>query len=402
MKTVAAEQVGFSSTRLQRISKVMQGYVDQRKLAGLITVLARRGEVAHFECFGMMDIEANKPMRPDTIFRLYSMTKPITSVAVMLLYEEGLFQLYDPVSKYIPEFKGVKVFGKATPSGMELVEPEREMTIQDLLCHTSGLTYDFLDQTPVNELYRQADLWQAGNLGEFVQKLARLPLAAHPGTRWAYSMSFDVLGCLVEVISGVAFDRFLEERIFKPLGMVDTAFWVPPEKLDRLAAMYGPAEDGSGLKLIEAPQAGGYVKPRGLLSGGGGLVGTASDYMRFAQMLLNGGALDGARLLSRKTVELMTMNHLPAPLLPFFVIPEWKHFAEGYGYGLGVDVLMDVAQSHGAGSVGAFGWGGAASTDFWVDPEEELIGLILPQFQPILYYPFAAQFNALAYQAIVE
>jgi CubicO group peptidase (beta-lactamase class C family) len=375
--------------------------VDQHKLAGIITMLARRGEVVHFECFGMMDIEADKPMQSDTIFRLYSMTKPITSVAVMMLYEEGIFQLYDNVSKYIPEFKGIKVFSKATPSGLELVEPEREMTIQDLLRHTSGLTYDFLDQTAVGALYRQAEE-QAGNLRELVQKLAKLPLVAHPGTRWQYSMSTDVLGYLVEVLSGTPFDRFLEEQIFKPLGMIDTAFCVPPEKLDRFAAMYGPAEEGSGLKLIEAPGASEYAKPPNSPSGGGGLVGTAADYMRFAQMMLNGGELDGTRLLSRKSVELMTTNHLPQHLLPFVLTQDWKVYTEGYGFGLGFDVLMDVAQSHATGSVGAFGWGGAASTDFWVDPKEELIGLIMPQFQPILYYPFVAQFNALAYQAIVD
>jgi len=402
MKTVAAEKVGLSSTRLQRISRVMQDYVDQHKLAGVLTTLARRGEVVHFECFGMMDIEADKPMQSDTIFRLYSMTKPITSVAVMMLYEQGSFQLYDNVSQCIPEFKGVQVFRKATSSGLELVEPEREMTIQDLLRHTSGLTYDFLDQTAVGDLYRQAGFEQASNLRELVQKLATLPLAAHPGTRWQYSMSTDVLGYLVEVLSGTSFDRFLEEQIFKPLGMIDTAFWVPPEKLDRFAAMYGPAEEGSGLTLIEAPGTSDYTKPPNWPRGGGGLVGTASDYMRFAQMMLNGGELDGTRLLSRKSVELMTTNHLPQHLLPFVLTPDWKVYTEGYGFGLGFDVLMDVAQSHGAGSVGAFGWGGAASTDFWVDPKEELIGLIMPQFQPILYYPFVAQFNALAYQAIVD
>ncbi|HLY28251.1 MAG TPA: serine hydrolase domain-containing protein, partial [Aggregatilineales bacterium] len=294
MNTDTPEKVGLSSTRLQRISKVMQGYVDQRKLAGLITMLARRGEIVHFECFGMMDVEANKPMQADTIFRLYSMTKPITSVAVMMLYEEGRFQLHDAVSKYIPEFKDVKVFSKATLTGLELVEPEREMTIQDLLRHTSGITYDFLDQTVIGDLYRQADLWNASSLHEFIEKLAKLPLVAHPATRWQYGLSFEVLGYLVEVLSGISLDRFLEERIFKPLGMVDTAFWLKPEKLDRVAAMYGPAE-GGGLKLLEAPQAGGYAKPPSTAFGGGGLVGTASDYMCFAQMMLNGGKLNGTR-----------------------------------------------------------------------------------------------------------
>jgi CubicO group peptidase (beta-lactamase class C family) len=320
----------------------------------------------------------------------------------MMLYEEGHFQLYDSVAKFIPEFKGLKVFVKSTAAGVELAEAEREITIRDLLSHMSGLTYDFLEESAVGAMYRDADLFKpGGTLKDMVHKLAKLPLVFQPGSGWQYSVAFDVLGYLVEVVSGISFDRFLEQRILKPLGMVDTAFWVPPEKLSRFAAMYGPAEEG-GLKLIEAAETSSYARPTSLPSGGGGLVGTASDYMRFAQMLLNGGELDGTRLLGRKSIELMTINHLPQHLIPFVVIKGAEFANQGWGYGLGGQVLMDVAQSQMLGSVGEFGWSGAACTDFWVDPKEELIGLLMPQFQPLFHYPFFPQFKVLTYQAIVD
>ena len=243
MRTVTPEKVGLSSGRLNRISNVMQSYIDERKLAGLITVIARRGEVAHAECFGMMDVEAGKLMQYDTIFRLYSMSKPITSVAVMLLYEEGHFQLYDDVASYIPEFKNPKIFVSAN----EQADAQRGITIRDLLSHTSGLTYDFFaEESSVALMYQQANLWRPENtLQDFVQSLAKLPLEFQPGSAYRYSVSDDVLGYLVQVISGMPFATFLEQRIFKPLGMVDTAFYVPPEKLSRFAAMYGPDEAGS-------------------------------------------------------------------------------------------------------------------------------------------------------------
>lgn len=402
METSTPEKVGISSQRLSRIRDIMQGYVDQRKLAGLITMIARRGQMVHAECFGMMDIEAGKPMQLDTIFRFYSMTKAITSVAVMMLYEQGRFQLYDSVANLIPEFKGLKVFVKATKTGPELADAEREITIRDLLTHTAGLTYDFLDESPVGAMYREADLFNpAGTLKAMVQKLAKLPLVFQPGSAWKYSVAVDLLGYLVEVVSGMPFEKFLEERILGPLGMVDTAFYVPKDKVDRFSAMYGPG-GGEGLKLIEAPQTSGFTKPPGVPSGGGGLVGTASDFMRFLQMMLNGGELDRMRLLGRKSVELMTTNHLPQHCLPFVLAKGWEGYSKGYGFGLGFDVLMDVAQTQTVGSVGKFGWGGAASTEYWVDPKEELIGLIMPQFQPIHYYPFCAQFKVLTYQAIVD
>jgi CubicO group peptidase (beta-lactamase class C family) len=369
----------------------MQGYVDEGKLAGVMTMIARRGKVAHFEKFGKMDIAADKPMEFDTIFRIYSMTKPITSVAIMMLYEEGRFQLNDPVSKFIPEFKDLKVFKNATKEGIELAYTEREMTIRDLLTHTSGLTYGW-GNGPVDKMYQQAKLFDPnGTLKDAITKLARIPLVHQPGTAWEYSVSTDVLGYLVEVISGLSFDVFLEERIFKPLGMVDTGFSVPDEKVERYAALYRP-DDKSGLEIVyTAPLATGQQSF--FFSGGGGLVSTASDYIRFSQMLLNGGELEGTRLLGRKTVALMTMNHLPPALHPYS--------QKGAGFGLGFRVLTDVAETGIVGSEGAFSWGGAASTTFWIDPEEELIGLLMTQLlaNP---YPFQQQFKTLTYQAIVD
>lgn len=405
MNTITPEEVGVSSARLNRIGKAMQSYVDERKLAGLITMIARRGQVLHFECFGMMDIEADKSMQPDTIFRIHSMTKPITSVAVMMLYEQGDFQLEDPVSRFIPGFKDVGVFVNATESGIELAELEQEVTMQDLLTHTSGLVYGDPEGSPVEAVVWQADreaekVTPDETLEEWIQRLVRLPLAHQPGTKFHYGLSTDVLGYVVEVISGVAFDAFLEQRIFVPLGIVDTGFYVPQEKIGRLAAMYGPAEGGS-LQVVDAPETSEYSKPKRFLSGGGGLVSTASDYMRFAQMLLNGGELNGVRLLSRETVELMTMNHLSDELIPIQLDP-LTSYLKGHGFGLGFAVITNVAQSGMLGSEGAFWWGGAANTFFWVDPREKLIGLIMPQFMAVAHYPIQREFQELCYQAIVD
>jgi len=405
VNTIAPEEVGVSSTRLNRIGEAMQSYVDERKLAGLITMIARRGQVLHFECFGMMNIEAGKSMQPDTIFRIHSMTKPITSVAVMMLYEQGDFQLEDPVSRFIPEFKDVRVFVNATESGLELAEPEREVTIQDLLTHTSGLVYGDPEGSPVEAAVCQADreaekVTPDETLEEWTQRLVRLPLAHQPGSKWHYGTSTSVLGYVVEVISGLAFDAFLEQRIFGPLGMVDTGFYVPQGKIGRLAAVYGPAE-GGGLQVIDAPETSEYSRPKRFLSGGGGLVSTASDYIRFAQMLLNGGELNGVCLLSRETVELMTMNHLSDELIPIQLGPLTSSL-KGHGFGLGFAVITNVAQCGMLGSEGAFWWGGAANTFFWVDPREKLIGLIMPQFMPTGQYPIQREFQQVCYQAIVD
>lgn len=381
----------------------MQSYIDQHKLAGLITVVARRGQVAHLECFGWMNLEANQPMRPDTILRMYSMTKPITSVAALMLFEEGHFQLDDPVARFIPAFAEMKVCREETAAELQLVEQERPMTMRDLLMHTSGIPHDSPDGSPIEALYHQAELRLADrSLHEMVQALVKLPLVCQPGSRWCYGLSHAVLGYLVDVIGGIPLDTFLEQRIFRPLGMRDTGFSVPPEKHERLAAVYGPAE-GGGLVRVDTPYVNSCTQPRRFLDGGGGLVSTATDYLRFAQMLLNGGELDGTRLVSRKTVELMTSNHLPLPLLPYRLdIPRLDYLCQGHGFGLGVRVMMDVAQAGVLGSEGEYGWAGAATTVVWIDPKEEMICLLLPQFIPPGEYPIDRQFKVLAYQAIVD
>jgi CubicO group peptidase (beta-lactamase class C family) len=399
MNTVTPEEVGFSASRLSRIGTWMQGYIDQNKLAGTIAMVARRGQVAYLKRFGIMDLEAAKPMQFDTIFRIYSMTKPITSVALMMLYEEGRFQLHDPVSKFIPEFADVKVFAGATEEGFGVTELEREITIWHLLTHTAGLTYDFFEDSPVDAMYREADLHQPDRTAEeVVHEIVQLPLVHQPGTAWRYSMATDVLGYLIEVISGMTLDVVFGEKILKPLGMEDTDFYVPEAKLDRFAAEYGPTENG-GMELLDAPATSQYTKPPRFLSGGAGLVSTASDYMRFTQMLLNGGELEGTRLLGRKTVELMTINHLPDELIPIQVQPHTLH---GCGFGLGFRVLVSLAQAGRLGSEGEFGWGGGASTSFFVDPKEQLIGLLLTQLVPSRYYPIRNEFKVLVYQALVD
>ena len=398
MKTVRPEQVGCSSARLDRIDRVMQRYVDENKIAGILATMARRGQVVYSRCFGLMDIEAGKPMQFDTLFRIYSMTKPITSVAVMMLYEEGHFQLTDPISRFIPGFEDVQVLINATESGIELANLEREITIRHLLTHTSGLSYGFEENDPIDKMI-QKRIWGMlerepdTTLEQMIRELARLPLAYQPGSAWLYSLATDVLGYLVQVVSGMPFDEFLKQRIFEPLGIVDTDFYVPQDKIARFAANYGPGENG-GLQVIDAPATSRYAKPTAHPSGGGGLVSTASDYLRFAHMLLNKGELDGVRLLGRKTIELMTMNHLPDGLHPF---------EEPFrGFGLGVSVLTDVAESQILGSVGTYGWGGAANTTFWVDPKEELIGLLMLQFMPSGTYPVIPDFRVLVYQSLVD
>ncbi len=316
MQTVQPESVGLSSVRLARIQPVMQGYVDRQQFAGIVTAVTRGGQVAHLAKVGWQEIENERPMSFDTIFRIYSMSKPITSAAVMLLAEEGKVRLVDPVSRYIPGFKNSKVMVPRNGCDYDLVPAQREMTVHDLFTHSGGLSYGFDQQSALDDLYRK-ELWQRTEkdsqmtLEELVTILARLPLAFHPGTAFRYSLSIDVLGYIVQAASGMPFEDFLQERIFAPLGMVDTAFWVPPEKVDRLAAIYGPAKDG-GLKPLDEPLTSRYLKPPRNPSGGGGLVSTVSDYLRFGQMLLNRGELDGARLLGRKTVEWMLQNHLPA------------------------------------------------------------------------------------------
>lgn len=395
MNVVTPAERGFSSQRLARINTKMQRYVDEQKLAGISTLIARRGKVVHFEKFGMANIEAGTPMAEDTIFRIYSMTKPITSAAVLMLLEEGYFRLNDPVANYLPEFKDVKVLDNTN-----LVKPARPMTIRNLLTHTAGLSYGFDENYHLDHLYYQQVWGPADNnpnltLAEWVGSIANLPLAYHPGTRYRYSVATDVLGHLVQVVSGMPFADFLQKQIFAPLGMVDTFFTVPPEKVARFAANYGPKE-GGGLEVIDAPQSSRYIRPTQRPSGGGGLLSTTGDYLRFTQMLLNGGELEGVRLLGRKTVELMTTNHLPDGIYVD------NDPTTGLGFGLGVSVLLDLGKGQTLGSVGNYGWGGAANTNFWIDPKEELIGILMLQFMPSGTYPVTPDFRLLTYQALVE
>jgi len=380
----------------------MQRYVDDRRLAGVVTLLARRGRVCHFEKHGVLDLESNRPMELDTIFRIYSMTKPITSVAVMSLYEQGHFQLDDPVARFIPELGGLKVCTGMGPTEVMLVDQERPITIRHLLTHTSGLSYGMLADTPVDAMYRDSALPydRGSNLEEMVGKLGAIPLVYQPGTGWRYSVATDVLGYLVEVLSGQPFDRFLRESIFEPLEMADTGFHVAEGKGHRLAAVYGLSDQG-GIRGLAASEMmlDPFDRPAGLFAGGAGLVSTAPDYLKFCRMLLNGGELDGVRILGRKTVELMTRNHLPERLLPIAVGDEPIH---GSGFGLGFAVVMDVAASGILGSEGLYRWGGAAGTRFWIDPEEDLIAILMIQFMPGSHYPIGDEFRVLTYQALVD
>jgi CubicO group peptidase (beta-lactamase class C family) len=397
MNIVAPEKVGFSPSRLDRIRTVMQSFVDQGKLPGAVTLIARRGQVVHAECFGMRDLEARQPMQLDTLFPIFSMTKPVTAVAMMILYEQGRFQLFDPLSKYIPEFKDVKVVLKGAETGMELTELEREITIRDLLTQTSGfvsggwLTPALAKQVEESGLYRPENTLQ-----EFTHKLAQLPLIHQPGKGWRYGESPEVLGYLVELISGMSYDSFLKQRIFEPLGMVDTDFGLLEAKPERSARLYGFSETGS---LVEKVESSPWLLPSAIPRGGFGLVSTAPDYLRFAQMLLNQGELDGTRLLGRMTVEHMTRNHLPEELLPVQPFPGM--LLNGYGYGFLLGVLLDPVQAGLLGSEGEFYWGGL-NTIFWIDPTEELFALLMTRLEWPNHVPMYYDFRTLTYQAIVD
>lgn len=393
----APENVGFSSQRLKRIDQFIQRQIDNGKLVGAVTLVARQGGLVYSQAFGKADVEAGKPMEKDAIFRIYSMTKPATTVGAMMLYEEGRFQLSDPVHRYLPAFKNVKVYvdNGTTESGRE--EPKRSVTIRDLMAHTSGLTYGLFGDSPVDRLYRQANpLDSSGTLQDMVEKLGELPLMFHPGERWQYSVATDVLGRLVEVISGQNLDRFFQERIFGPLGMKDTAFHVPADKLSRLPVNYRWSPEGKR-SIADHPSSSSYRNAPSFLSGGGGLVSTAHDYLRFCQMLLNGGELDGARLLGAKSVQLMTLNHIDDALAPTTGVS----LGAGAGFGLGFRIYTDLARSGEIGSAGSYGWGGMASTVFFIEPKEQLIGILMTQKFPT-DLRVRDEFRTVVYQAIIE
>ncbi len=399
------EELGLSSEGLARIDDhLKRRYLDPGKIAGALTVVARRGRIAHCSPLGLMDRERGRPMREDTLFRIYSMTKPITSVALMQLYERGHFQLGDPVERFLPAWRGLRVFAAGNHPAFLTRPTERAMTIRDLLTHTSGLTYGFMERTNVDAAYRALGLDQrrrGRTLADLVEALAGLPLEFSPGTAWNYSVATDVCGHLVEVISGQRFDRYLKEHVFDPLGMEDTGFQVPPEKLPRLAACY-TRDRHKRLVLEDDPERSPFAREVTFFSGGGGLVSTAHDYLRFCRMLLGGGELDGAHILGRKTLELMTRNHLPGgrDLTECAVGAFAETPFEGVGFGLGFSVTLDPVRAGGVGTPGEFAWGGLASTLFWVDPAEELIVIFLTQLIPSRTFDFRGQLKAIVYGAL--
>lgn len=402
--TARPETVGLSRDRLARIDDWMKRYVDAGKLPGMMTVIARHGHVVDWRSYGYRDVEAKKDVADDTIYRIYSMTKPITSVGIMMLYEQGLFQLDDPIHAFIPAFKDVQVYKSGDAKSWDGEAANEPITFRHLLTHTSGLTYAFMQATPVDAIYRANKVEfnpGRGTLKAMVDKLAKMPLLAHPGAEWNYSNATDVLGRLIEVISGKSLPKFFEKEILGPLGMVDTAFHVPKEKVGRFAAMYEPTPEGK-MKLIDAPAKSHYLKPPETPSGGGGLAGTAGDYMRFAQMLANKGELDGVRLLGRKTVEYMTSNHLPGDMADMGQPRFSETSYEGIGFGLGVSVALDPQKAQVLGSPGEYGWGGAASTNYWHDPVEGTTALLFTQLRPSSTYPIRRELRVLVNQALID
>jgi CubicO group peptidase (beta-lactamase class C family) len=404
---VAAERAGFDAARLERITGHLErNYVERGKIAGCQVLVSRHGVPAYFRSLGSMDLERAKPMRDDTIFRIYSMTKPITSVALMQLYEQGHFQLNDPVSRIVPSWRDHKVWVSGDKEEMVTKEPDSPVTFRHVLSHTGGLTYGGTNH-PVDKVYRREQVMRREGEGEtlttFVDKLSRVPLMYEPGTRWMYSLSTDVCGALVEIISGQRFDEYLREHIFEPLGMVDSAFHVDDSKVDRFAANYQRQPDKT-LKLIDDPERSNYLHEPTFFSGGGGLTGTIADYARFCEMLRRGGELDGQRILGPRTLELMTKNHLAGGSgdLASMAVGAFSETAyEGVGFGLGFATTIGEVE---AGTLGAgdYYWGGAASTIFWVDPVEDMYVVFMTQLMPSATFNFRGQLKNIIYSAIVE
>ncbi|HEX5140454.1 MAG TPA: serine hydrolase domain-containing protein [Dehalococcoidia bacterium] len=399
------EDVGLSSARLENVTRVVHRAVDEGRIPGGMTLVGRHGKVAYFDTYGSADLEAGKPLAEDTIFRIYSMTKPIVSVALMTLYEEGLFQIDEPVSKYIPQLKGLKVFAGGTAEAPILRDATREMNIRDILSHTSGLAGGPGDANAVAQMYRARGIpglsAEGATLAGMVEKLGQVPLVFDPGTQWLYSIATNVVGHLAEVLSGQPLDRFLEERIFRPLGMVDSGFHVPAEKVSRFAANY-ERDDAGRLKLLDAPGTSNYLKPQTFFSGTGGLVSTMQDYTQFARMLANGGELDGARIIGPRTLQYMASNHLDGgkdmatmSSAGYSEISRW-----GQGFGLGFSVLMDSVLAGTIGTVGEYGWSGAAGTTFFISPGEDMFAVFMTQLMRA--QPLRRELRTTIYGAIVD
>jgi len=401
---LAPKRAGFAPERINRITAHLdKNYIAPGKIAGCQTLVARHGQVAYFKSQGLMDRERRKPVTDDTIFRLYSMTKPITSVALMTLFEQGHFQLNDPVSRFIPAWRKHKVWVSGEGATMEAVAPTRPMTMRHVLSHTGGLTYGATNH-PVDRVYREAGVGRGAGetLSGFAEKLAKVPLRYQPGERWMYSLSTDVCGYLVEAISGKRFDQYLQETIFDPLDMKDTSFTVPSRRADRFAANYERQADKT-LKLIDDPERSNYLKQPTFFSGGGGLTGTTADYFRFCEMLRRGGELDGVRILGPRTIELMHLNHLAGGKdLSGMAIGAFSETAyEGVGFGLGFAMTLGQVEAGALGG-GDYYWGGAASTIFWLDPKEDMVVIFMTQLMPSATFNFRGQLRNIIYSAIVE
>ena len=416
MKITNPEKQGLSKEKIMAMENFFkEKYIQNGKLAGIQTLIARKGKVIHFKSTGLRDVENNKRIEKDTIFRIYSMTKPITSVALMQLFEQGLFQLADPVAKFLPEFRDPRVFVSGSYPHFMTRPAERDISIRDLLTHTAGLTYGFHYRTNIDHAYRKVWSGPRGentdfsfpplDLENFSKSIASLPLEFDPGDKWNYSVATDICGRLVEVLSGMTLDAYFAKNIFKPLKMKDTGFYVPKNKINRFASCYErtPKEY---LRLQDAgSKSSGYSSMPLHLSGGGGLVSTTEDYYNFCQMLLNGGSFGGKRLLSRKTIELMTSNHLPENQ-DMVTMGSEGSFSEirykGVGFGLGFGVNIDLADTQNSGSIGSYNWGGAASTFFWIDPKEELICILMTQLMPSGYYPIRVQMQSMVYSSFTD
>ena len=403
------DAAGLDPARLERIDEHLEArYIAQHKIAGCQVAVMRHGHLAHFRSLGTRDRERGHAVEEDTIWRLYSMTKPITGTALLSLYERGLFQLNDPIHRYLPEFTNMKVKERRDDGTAQLVDPQRPISIRDAMMHMTGIGYGpagaRLDLASLGTRQRASGLGKGATLQTLMEALAPEPLRFHPGTHWLYSWSTDVCARLVEVISGQRFDDYLQSVIFDPLGMVDTGFSVPEAKVDRLAALYRRGNDKQ-LELIDDPRTTRLTRQPSLLSGGGGLLGTTADYLRFTQMLANGGELDGTRILGRKTVELMRSNHLPggADLRAFALPGGYGEVGfDGMGFGLTVAVSNGPVPNAAAGSPGEFMWGGAASTAFWIDPAEELVVVFMTQLIPSGTFNFRGQLKALVYSSIID
>lgn len=400
--TAGPESVGFSTERLQRLTDAMHKVVDSGELSGMVTLITRHGKLVYSDVHGVQDVASKKPMTPDTIFRIYSMTKPITGVAMMMLYEEGKWLPEDPLARHIPEFANLKVFAGVDAQGKPILQdPVHRPTVGELMSHTAGFTYGIFGDTPIDKMVRESNPLGAGSLQEMIEKLSKLPLAYQPGTKWQYSLSVDVQGYLVEKLSGQPLPQFLQERIFTPLGMKDTGFNVPQEKLARLATVY-LAQLKNG-KLDPEPRAGNITKVPGLPSGGGGLYATAGDYLRFAQMLANDGALGDVRLLAPATVELMRSNHLAPNLQTGEFGIGLQRMRPGFGFGYDVAVFEDPAKAGSVVGKGTYLWDGAASTFFWIDPTNDIVYVGMVQRRGSASFPSVQQMSRpLTFQALLE